>query len=546
MAKNSYAPSTMLNTYCSRACQYAHKAEHDQYCRSPLLNSAWEPQWVLQDRIPEFLASGAYQATGDGLKHFWSKAPAYDIVKLANNEGVACDDQLSVLVAISGDLGKVVRTVTSLPSSYEEDLWTTINDPDFEIVARNVLILLIALRVPNHEAAVTCMIHLWYSAYIRKQDADLLRQYVQPLIRDLLHKISPHAPHQNVKKTWIFGSVQLSVGLTKDNWQQLLQLCETPQEVDKETARVARQSVTLAPHRVDYRELRMLSQDPAHRVCEERFRKDGILLPFGHPRAGFDIPNPTFFQCSFWPMTDSTLPIDGYSREEVLAAGSSAVKNDLFGKLYIHLYGLFTKFRQRAKAFRLTFQMFNVAVDDLPVVLAEQHYDRIDASNVSESSYLSVKDTVSLLAPLLWLPPVNKHATLITFHLDAVIDRIRDYPDVEVEKAARSLAMLMVKLKLTGSSLQATCPSASVLVIRAQDYVRDVDKYFDAHKVIEDFRKVERLTSMRIKQQHTVIEEWPTRLKLKYWQPGAQQEFDQAFGGAHKGMERYLEWKKAQ
>lgn len=305
---------------------------------------------------------------------------------------------------MSGDLGNVVQTVASLPSSYEEDLWTTINDPDFEIVARNVLILLIALRVPNHEAAVTCMIHLWYSAYVRKQDADLLKQYVQPLIRDLLRKISPHSPYQNVNKTWIFDSVQLSVRLTKENWQQLLQLCETPQEVDKETARVARQSVTLAPHRVDYRELRMLTQDPAHRVCEERFRKDGILLAFGHPRDGFDIPNPyvclpcvrffpsgltprrTFFQCSFWPMTDSNLPIDGYSREEVLAAGSPATKNDLFGKLYVHLHGLFTKFRQRAKVFSLTFQMFNVAVDGLPAVLAEQHYDRIEVGIVSKSA----------------------------------------------------------------------------------------------------------------------------------------------------------------
>ena len=48
------------------------------------------------------------------------------------------------------------------------------NDRDLDIVARNVILLLIVLVVENIDEAVDCIIHICYSALVRKSDMDLL------------------------------------------------------------------------------------------------------------------------------------------------------------------------------------------------------------------------------------------------------------------------------------------------------------------------------------------------------------------------------------
>lgn len=67
----------------------------------------------------------------------------------------------------SGDLRNVAKTIAQIPSSYNQPVDVTINDRDLDIVARNAIMLLIALVVDNIDEAVDCMIHIWYSALIR-------------------------------------------------------------------------------------------------------------------------------------------------------------------------------------------------------------------------------------------------------------------------------------------------------------------------------------------------------------------------------------------
>jgi hypothetical protein len=47
-----------------------------------------------------------------------------------------------------------------------------------------------------------------------------------------------------------------------------------------------------------------------------------------------------------------------------------------------------------------------------------------------------------------------------------------------------------------------------------------------------------------VKEKHTIVEQWPFRLKLRPGQPGAQQEFDRLLAGGVSGKERYVEWKR--
>jgi len=49
---------------------------------------------------------------------------------------------------------------------------------------------------------------------------------------------------------------------------------------------------------------------------------------------------------------------------------------------------------------------------------------------------------------------------------------------------------------------------------------------------------------LMVKEQNTIIEKWPMRLKLSLPQAGAQEEFDILQASGHSGSERYVEWKR--
>lgn len=48
-----------------------------------------------------------------------------------------------------------------------------------------------------------------------------------------------------------------------------------------------------------------------------------------------------------------------------------------------------------------------------------------------------------------------------------------------------------------------------------------------------------------MKDLHTVVEAWPTSLKLRPGQPGAQEEFNNLLGSNFNCTERFVEWKRA-
>lgn len=46
------------------------------------------------------------------------------------------------------------------------------------------------------------------------------------------------------------------------------------------------------------------------------------------------------------------------------------------------------------------------------------------------------------------------------------------------------------------------------------------------------------------KTRHTIIDEWPMRLKKQPREEGAKEEFIQRLGSGHTGMARYMEWQR--
>lgn len=90
--------------------------------------------------------------------------------------------------AASGDLRNVVKTVASLPDSYEQRMRLLVNDRDLDIVARNLILILIVFKSRDISFAVDCMIHLWYSALITEDHEKFLVEVIKPMIDEVNEK----------------------------------------------------------------------------------------------------------------------------------------------------------------------------------------------------------------------------------------------------------------------------------------------------------------------------------------------------------------------
>jgi hypothetical protein len=78
----------------------------------------------------------------------WGNMPAIDILKAQKNEGEGSSTQdLDILCTASGDLRNVVKTVVGTPQEYTGQCAFTVNDLDSDILARNVILLMVALYI---------------------------------------------------------------------------------------------------------------------------------------------------------------------------------------------------------------------------------------------------------------------------------------------------------------------------------------------------------------------------------------------------------------
>lgn len=97
-----------------------------------------------------------------------------------------------------------------------------------------------------------------------------------------------------LSKTWEFSDGRtLRLVLKQKEWIRLADFLDVPEDLSFEDAAAIRRAVTLAPERFDYRD-RWYFKDasPFMRIARQKFREDGILIPFGHPQTAFDKPNP--------------------------------------------------------------------------------------------------------------------------------------------------------------------------------------------------------------------------------------------------------------
>jgi hypothetical protein len=179
----------------------------------------------------------------------------------------------------------------------------TMNDRELDVVARNTILLLLALTAqdsadikatPTSISIAESLIHFWYSASISSNVLFQLQNRVKPLITEVYSKIATKEPNTTLGKTWDFsGGRTLRLVLKQKDWLRLEKFLDIPDNMSLEDAAQIRIAVTLAPERLDYRDRWYFNDaSPFMRIAKQKFREDGLLIPFGHPRAAFDKPNP--------------------------------------------------------------------------------------------------------------------------------------------------------------------------------------------------------------------------------------------------------------
>ncbi|PYH42140.1 uncharacterized protein BP01DRAFT_405627 [Aspergillus saccharolyticus JOP 1030-1] len=533
----------LLVNYCGRACQRSHWPRHKNDCKSILGKGTWQPDWVIQKRTPAF--AGSRTRVFGGTKSLWGSTPALDILQLPANEGDNYDKDLSLLFEASGDLRNVIQTVARLPSSYNRSLHITMNDIDFDIAARNALMLLIALSLPNREDSIDCIIHLWYSALVRESDISILTNHIHPLVEGICRLLKYTPAGSLCSKKWTFGSRSLKVILEREAWFRLLSLCTAPVGLTAEQAQKLGTDITLAESRTDYRHRQMMFLPPTERIAFHRFRQDGLLLPFGHPRREFVKPNPTFFQSADrWPMSDNADPMQGWSLEKVLDTSSGAATADYYGKLYFHLRELLGAFLDRTAGAQISFQICNLDSTRLCSLLRHHSFSRIDISNTPDMSWRGTYRLLRRIAPLLRSPSQNPHAVLISRFKKVSPDTLNANDQVRnlihnCQSRERILAHLQPN---------AVPDSPYDVYVIKHGLARQLVASYD--QVLQCFLKWLRspgagqALGIKIKERHTVVEKWPYRLKLRPGEPDAQMEFDRFLRQGLSGKERYVEWRK--
>lgn len=192
----------------------------------------------------------------------------------------------------------------NLPPKFNQKLRFSINDIDHHVAVRNIALLLFALNVDEGadsrhqpEAAISRaedLLHLWYSAFV---PATTLRRFEiagKELVEEFCRQLDDLPMQDTHEKTWNFQSgATLKVSLSKENWLNLRSLFKQTSKVNYKEAVLVRKSICLAPSRSDYRDRwNFKESSPFMRLSSEKFRSDGLLLPFAHPRSTFTEPNP--------------------------------------------------------------------------------------------------------------------------------------------------------------------------------------------------------------------------------------------------------------
>lgn len=231
-------------------------------------------------------------------KYLCGNMPSFDHLKFA---GLENRSDVNLLFAASGDLRNIISTINGTAGSFTVKV--VANDREPYIAIRNLMLLLLlgskseSSLDDDKEAAsrlhIETAIHLWFSAMLRPDMAQALRQ----LCAEKLDKIRAAAGKPGAAGSTLIGTtVQLSNGctvrciFTRNDWKTLFAMLDSA-NITAAKATTSRHGVTQAPERLDYRDRHLDIIRPAHRNSKVQYWRDGMVLPFSVDRSEYSVPN---------------------------------------------------------------------------------------------------------------------------------------------------------------------------------------------------------------------------------------------------------------
>lgn len=83
-------------------------------------------------------------------------------------------------------------------------------------------------------------------------------------------------------------------------------------------------------------------------------------------------------------MMDSADPLDGWNLRQIFQISCGPASNDIYGKLFHHLQDLLSSFATQVISRKVSFELFNMDVNDLPKQLGSRQFARIEVMSVTK------------------------------------------------------------------------------------------------------------------------------------------------------------------
>ncbi|KAK6202237.1 hypothetical protein LQW54_008950 [Pestalotiopsis sp. IQ-011] len=506
------------------------------------------------------------------------RMPAIDALCLDKNEGADWAKPLNIMFTVSGDLENVVKTVVDLPESFSAPLRIVIHD-ESPISRRNFLLILMAISSKDPRVTAELAVNLWYNEYWPSGYAGALQRMIKSVERNLagLSNLSGMTP-EGLTNPAVFepffqqrrvyerryGDNTLRFYLTERDCQEMLFVSGNEFNIIKDGAnleswRPKPWEEKKGPLRDNWDTL-LMCLPPHWREPFCKYHHERVVLPFGSPRNG---------KCTLGLSEYARInPLESWDLREVLATDAGVPRNDLYGKLFFHVRGLFEKFIVRLQSLKVDFEIHLCKGADLPKQIAGIRFDRIVAPNLGHSSTMGLQRMLNTFSPLLKSPTDNPHATLIDVH-SSIQQQITDFDSCSMCNPEHSMALRVtltkpdrlkkfsedVFLHLTppiGPSFEeGMCSSRSWKRVLARMILENFDAAWDFYQKIHRFHAIAAETGVRMKA-NTVVELKPMALKLRGQDKGSdkanpesQAEFDAVFCFIPMSDCRYVEWQKS-